>query len=101
MGNTFKSYQNTSITTETTVFTGPASTQVTVIGMTIANTSSSVITASVKLNSAYLVKNAPIPVGGTLVPIGGEQKLVVESTDTLSVIASGTVDVITSTLEIS
>lgn len=101
MGNTFKSYQNTSITTETTVFTGPSSTQVTVIGMTIANTSSSVITASVKLNSAYLVKNAPIPVGGTLVPIGGEQKLVVESTDTLSVIASGTVDVITSTLEIS
>ena len=101
MGNTFKSYQSTSITTETTVFTGPASTQVTVIGMTIANTSSSVITASVKLNSAYIVKNAPIPVGGTLVPIGGEQKLVVESTDTLSVIASGTVDVITSTLEIS
>ena len=101
MGNTFKSYQSTSITTETTVFTGPASTQVTVIGMTIANTSSSVITASVKLNSAYLVKNAPVPVGGTLVPIGGEQKLVVETSDTLSVIASGTVDVITSTLEIS
>ena len=101
MANNFKSYQSTGITTETTVFTGPASTQTTVIGMSIANTTTSAITASVKLNSAYLVKDAPIPVGGSLVAVGGDQKVCVEATDTVSVIASANVDVITSTLEIS
>ena len=97
----FKSYQSTSVTTETTVLTGPASTETTVIGLSIANTSASAATASVKLNTAYMVKDAPIPVGGALVVVGGDQKLVVEATDTLAVISDVTVDVITSTLEIS
>ena len=101
MANTFKSYQNTSVTTATTILTGPASTQITVIGLSVANTTSAAVTASVTLNGAYLVKNAPIPVGGSLVAVGGDQKLVVEATDVLSVSASGNVDVITSTLEMT
>ena len=101
MPNNFKSYQSTGVTTETTVLTGPASTQTTVIGMSVANTGTGAATASVKLNTAYLVKDAPIPVGGSLVVIGGDQKTVVEATDTISVISDVTVDVITSTLEIS
>lgn len=101
MANNFKSYQSTSVTTEATVLTGPAATETTVIGLSIANTGASAATASVKLNTAYLVKDAPIPVGGSLVVIGGDQKTVVEATDTLKVSSDVTVDVITSVLEIT
>ena len=101
MANAFKSYQSTSVTTETTVLTGPASTETTVIGLSIANTGASVATVDVKLNTAYVVKDAPVPVGGSLVVVGGDQKLVVEATDTIKVTSDVTVDVITSTLEIS
>lgn len=101
MANNFKSYQSTSVTTEATVLTGPAATETTVIGMSVANTGASAATASVKLNTAYLVKDAPIPVGGSLVVIGGDQKTVVEATDTLKVSSDVTVDVITSVLEIT
>jgi hypothetical protein len=101
MANTFKSFQSTGVTTETTVYTGAADTQVTVIGLTVANTGTSPVYGSVKLNGAYLVKDAPIAVGGTLVAVGGEQKIVVEPTDTVAVSADGTVDVILSVLEIS
>ena len=99
--NTFKSYQSTGITTETTVLTGPSSTQTTVIGLSIANTGAGLATVDVKLNNAYIVKAAPIPVGGSLVAIGGEQKVVVEATDTIKVTSDVIVDVCTSTLEIS
>jgi len=101
MANAFKSYQSTSVTTETTVLTGPSATETTVIGLSIANTSSSTATVDVKLNTPYMVKAAPIPVGGSLVVVGGDQKVVVEATDTIKVTSDVTVDVITSTLEIS
>ena len=101
MANTFKSYQSTSVTTEATVLTGPASTQTTVIGLSIANTGASAAAVDVKLNTAYIVKAAPIPVGGSLVVVGGDQKVVVEATDTLKVTSDITVDVITSVLEIT
>jgi hypothetical protein len=101
MANTFRSYQSTSVTTEATVLTGPSSTQTTVIGLSIANTGAGLATVSVKLNTAYIVKDAPVPVGGSLVAIGGEQKVVVEATDTIKVSSDVTVDVITSTLEIT
>jgi len=99
--NTFKSYDTTGVTTETTVYTGPASTQATVIGLSVANTSGNATTASVKRNAAYIVKNAPIPNGGSLVVIGADQKVVVEAAETISVIADNAVDVCTSVLEIS
>jgi hypothetical protein len=101
MANAFKNYTSTSVTTETTVLTGPASTETTVIGLSIANTGASVATVDVKLNTAYVVKDAPVPVGGSLVVVGGDQKLVVEAADTIKVTSDITVDVITSTLEIS
>jgi hypothetical protein len=96
----FKSFQSTSVTTETTVYTGPADTEVTVIGLSVACTSADPATVSVKLNSAYIVKDAPVPVGGALVAIGGEQKVVLEAADTLKVSSDETVDVVTSVLEI-
>jgi len=48
-----------------------------------------------------LVKDAPIPAGGSLVIVGGDQKMVIEPTNTISVSADNTVDVVLSVLEIS
>jgi hypothetical protein len=101
MANSFKSFQSTSVTTETTAYTGPSSTETTIIGMSVANTSSGSITVDVKLNTAYMVKAAPVPVGSALVVVGGDQKVVVEATDTIKVTCTGTADVITSVLEIT
>jgi len=53
--------------------------QITLIGMTIANITSSVIAVGVKLinasNETWLVKDAPVPTGGSLVVLGGDQKV--------------------------
>jgi len=106
MPNTFKNYfvKNANTTTQN-VFTAGASVQATVIGMTIANMTTSTATANVFVNSGginyFLVKEATVPVGGSLVPIGGNQKLVLEATDILSVSASANCDIIASVLEIS
>ena len=101
MANTFVGSETIGVTTETTVYTGKAATQATVIGMTIANTSGNATSVDVKKNSAYIVKGAPVPAGGSAIIVGGEQKLVVEATDTLNVVADNTVDVVLSVLEIS
>lgn len=108
MPNTFKNYLTTNLTTsDTTIYTGPALTQSTAIGLTIANKHTAAITASVKVQSGattcFLVKDAPIPLGGSLVVIGGDQKVVIEAADLLIAscsIASGA-DSILSVLEIS
>lgn len=101
MANSFKGYEVGGVTTEAVVYTGPAATQVTVIGLTVAGVSGNATKASIKKNGVYVVKDAPIAVGGTLVAIGGDQKVVIEPGDTISVSADNTVDVIVSTLEIS
>jgi hypothetical protein len=101
MANTFKSYQSTGITTEAVVFTGASGAQTTVIGLSIANTSTNPAEVSIKLNSAYIVKDAPVPVGGALVAVGGDQKVVVEASDTISVSSDETVDMVLSVLEIA
>ena len=101
MANAFKSYKSNSITTETTVFTGPAETQTTVIGMTVANTGATTATVSAKIGTTYLVKDAEVPVGSSMVIVGGNQKVVAMVGDTVSVISDVTVDAVLSTLEIS
>jgi len=108
MPNTFKNYLTANVgTTATTALTGASGAQTTVIGMTVANTTTSNVTASVTLTSGsttvFLVRNATIPVGGSLVPVGGDQKVVVEASDVIQVqsSASSSLDVIVSVLEIS
>lgn len=77
-------------TSDVSLITGAASVATTVIGMTLANITADQVKASVKLTSGattcYLVKDAPIPVGGALVVIGGDQKLVLETGDILKVV---------------
>ena len=105
MANTFKSYPSAGVTTLATVFTGPTATETTIIGMTIANTTASNVTCSVVFSdvsaTVYLVKDATILPGGSLVPVGGDQKVVVEAADTIAVSASGPVDCLVSVLEVS
>jgi len=106
MANTFKNYGAQAVgTSPVTIVT--ASTSTTVIGLTIANIVTSTITTSITVTSGaatyYLVKDAVVPVGGALVPIGGDQKLVLETGDLLRVVTSvaSSADVICSVLEIS
>jgi hypothetical protein len=50
-----------------------------------------------------LVKSATVPVGGSLVIIGGDQKLVIVTGDVLKVVSSAanSIDVVTSVLNIT
>lgn len=68
-------------------------TTATVIGLSLANTTSANITVSAKLNkngaaSAFLVKDATILPGGALVIVGGDQKVVLEAGDTVTAYSS-------------
>ena len=108
MANTFKNSITGSIgTSNVAVYTVPAATSTTVIGMSVANVAASNITVSATLTSGsstvFLVKNATVPVGGSVVLIGGTQKLVLTSTNYLSVVSSAatSADVVVSVLEIS
>ena len=110
MPNTFKNQTlKAAGTAAQNAYAAGAGVQATVIGMTIANITNSPISANVILsggnitNNVYLVKDATIAPGGALVPIGGDQKLVMEAGDYLqvntSIASSG--DVIVSVLEIT
>ena len=108
MANTFKNYfLKNATTTAANVYVAPAATQSTIIGMTIGNTTASPITANVTVVSAgttyFMLQNATISNGGALVPIGGDQKLVMEAGDYMQVQMSSATcaDVIVSVLEIS
>jgi hypothetical protein len=84
-----------------------AATQVTVIGLTVANKVSSQILVDVVLNAGtsntHLVKEAPVPSGGSIVLVGGDQKVVMEPTDRLLIRSdtANSADVVMSVLEIT
>ena len=110
MANNFKNYFAGSVGTSTVdVYTVPASTSATVIGLSIANLITTPISANVMVynstaaNTLFMVKNATIAPGGALVPVGGDQKLVLEAGDRLQIQGSATTcaDVNVSVLETS
>jgi hypothetical protein len=110
MANTFKRKTQQGIgASATTVggYTVPAATATTVIGLTCANTTTAPITVDVEHNDGstdtYIVKGATVPSGGSLVVVGGDQKVVLEATDSIKVTSSAATscDVIMSILEIS
>lgn len=110
MANTFKNQTLKAVgNTAQNVYTAGAGVQATVIGMTIANITASPISANVILNggnitgNVYLVKEATVAPGGALVPVGGDQKLVLEAGDYLQVNTSvaSSADIIVSVLEIT
>ena len=114
MANSFKSETDKEIGTSTaTVFTCASSTETTIIGLSVANRVSSQILIDVELDASsrtsgaedkvFLVKDAPIPVGGSLVVVGGDQKLVMEPGDTIKVTSdtASSADVVLSHLDIT
>lgn len=112
MPNTFKNYTKDGSSelagANMDVYTVPSSTTATVIGLTVANITTSQITVDVKLitssgDDTFILKAAPVPVGSGIVPIGGDQKLVMETGDILRVISSAanSADSTVSVLEIS
>jgi hypothetical protein len=108
MANSFKSNVAADIVTSgNTVYTCPSATQTTLIGLTLSNKSAGTVTANVFLRRSAvdysIVSNAPILTGSTLVPIGGEQKVVLQPADELRVTATAnaSLDVIASLLEIT
>lgn len=101
----FKNYVNKNVgTSAVTVVT--ASSETTVIGMSVANVTVNPITVNVYVTISsvdyFIVKDAVVPAGGALVPVGGSQKLVLESGDALKVVSSAatSADVIASVLEV-
>jgi hypothetical protein len=108
MANLFKSYPVKDVgTSPSTVYTCPAATQTTLIGLSVANTSASPITADAYVTRSavdyYLVKDATVAVGGSLVIVGGDQKVVLEPADVLKVetSAAASADCFASLLEIT
>lgn len=108
MANNFVSYAAKNVgTAASTLVTVAAATETTVVGMTVANTSVSPIQVDIYFTRSgvdyYLVKAADVPVGGALVPVGGDQKLVLMVGDALKVrsSANNSADAVVSVLNIT
>lgn len=114
MANAFLSETDTGIgTSAATIYTCPASTETTIIGLTVSNIVTSQIEVDVQLDasgrtsgaedSVYIIKAAPVPVGSSLVVIGGDQKVVMEPGDALKVTSNtaSSADVVLSHLDIT
>jgi hypothetical protein len=109
MANTFKSTGASSVGTSLVdVYTSGTGVTSTVIGLSVANThATTLVNIDVVLtkgvNDYYLIKNAPIPPGGTLVVVGGDQKVVAETGNRVRVRSSvaASIDVVISVLEMT
>lgn len=110
MANVFKNSMISGVgVTGQVAYTTPSATTTTIIGVSVANINSNNISVSVmardsSLNrTVYLVKDALIPPNSSTVLVGGEQKIVLEASDFLSVTSSlaSSADIIVSALELS
>jgi acetyltransferase-like isoleucine patch superfamily enzyme len=89
-------------------YTVGANTTTVVVGLSVTNTTGSAITANVyiqdaSINNTFLVTNAPISSGSSLVVGGGDQKLVLITGDKVFVqsSASSSLDAVMSIMEIT
>ena len=114
MANTFKLVTKAGVTTSDVIYT-PNSVTTVILGLILGNTTSSQVTATVSLASSTsnragdnnesnqtveLITDAPIPAGSSLELLAGN-KVVMETTDTLSVTGTGATDVCLSIMEIT
>ena len=85
----------------------PSGTTAVVIGLTVTNITGSAIAANVYINdqvaNTRLLVNAPISAGSSLIVVGGDQKLVLQTGDSIYVQGSSasSVDAVMSILEIT
>lgn len=88
-------------------YTVAGNTTAIVIGLTVTNTSGSAIAANVYINDGVantsIVVNGPISAGSSLVLVGGDQKIVLETGDSVCVqsSAASSIDAIMSIMEIT
>jgi hypothetical protein len=110
MANTFKRKLSRSIGNTANAigsYTVAGATTTVVIGLTVTNTTGSAIAANVYINNGAantsLIVNAPISAGASLVLVGGDQKLVLESGDSVYVQSSvaSSADAVMSIMEIT
>lgn len=110
MANTFKRFLSRGIGTSATSvgsYVVAASTQTTLIGLSVANISASAVSITVALydgtNSTHLIKDAPLLAGSTLIIAGGDQKIVMQTGDSIRVTSTAvaSVDAIISVLEVT
>jgi len=115
MANTFKVITKAGVTSADVIYTVAGSTTTIILGLIVGNTTSGAITSSVTLGTdtanragannetnqdVELVTSSAIPGNSSLELLGGN-KIVMETTDTLSVTASGAVDIALSIMEIT
>lgn len=105
MANTFKNSLARNVgTSATTVYSAPSSKNSILIELDVCNTTNGGVTCDAYItsggNNYYIVKNAPVPVGGSLQVVAG-QKIVLSNTDAIKVVSSSasSLDVIASILE--
>ena len=115
MANTFKTITKAGVTSADVIYTVASSTTTVILGLMLGNTTSSTITATVTLGTdtanragnnneanqdVELVTSVSVPGNSTLEFLSGN-KVVMETTDTLSVTGSGATDVCLSVMEIT
>jgi len=109
MTTTFKNKSAQAIgTTVTDLYTVPASTTASLISLCLANITDETIFVDVKfydgsaLTTTYIVKEAPVIAGGSFIPIGADQKIILETTDKIQIISdtASSVDALLSLMEI-
>lgn len=110
MAETFDNASSTGVgTSQTTIYTSPSGTKTVVFSLSLANLKNNGISAVVEVTdtsagtTVKVLNNAPIPSGSTIVPFGGDQKLVLNAGDILKVTASeaSAIDVFASVLQIT
>ena len=115
MANTFKVITKANVTSADVIYTVAGSTTTVVLGLILGNTTSGATTATVSLGSdtsgragnndeanqtVELVTSVSIPGNSSLELMSGN-KIVMETTDTLSVTAGASTDVVLSIMEIT
>jgi len=115
MANTFKLVTKANVTSLDVIYTVAASTTTVVLGLMLGNTTASTTTATVSLGSdtagrsgdndeanqtVEIVTGVSIPGNSTLEIMGGN-KIVMEATDTLSLTAGASTDIILSIMEMT
>lgn len=105
MANVFKNALARDIgTSAVTLYSAPASKNSICIELDVCNTTNSAVSCSAFITKGgadyYIVKNAPVPVGGTLQIIAG-QKIVLSDQDAIKIISTATtsLDAVASILE--
>jgi hypothetical protein len=105
MAQLFTNAVANNVTTVTTVYTAPASTQSVIIGLIVANDSGSDTTVTVSVTKSAttvnLLTSAPLPAASNLSVLSNNNRLVLATGNSISVTAAANVDVVASVLEIS